>query len=90
MWQKKDEFVDLRTGMHVITLTEPISAAEHKLQIEIGANSCPHCGHITPKTNLGDLDVAGHVAAEIASLRKAHADGQAYAAKHRVKARPAK
>ena len=90
MWQKKSEFADLRTGMHVTTLHDPETGAEHKLQIQIGADCCPHCGHATPKTNLGELNIAEHVSNEIAARNQSHADMRAFAQKHRVQVRPAK
>lgn len=94
-WQKKStpehrETVDLRTGMHLIPLIEPESGAEHRLQINIGHQACPHCGHAKAAGNLDELDVAKIVADEIAELNLSHGDMAAYAAKHRVQVRKVK
>lgn len=91
-WQRKREYLDLQTGMHVLTLHDPESGAEHKLQIMTGHDfeSCHHCGHVKPKTNLDELDVQGLIAAEIESLNKSHANQTAYAKKHRVPIKAAK
>lgn len=83
-WLKKAEFADLRTGMHVVTLTEPDTGAEHKLQVQIGADTCPHCGHCAPKTNFGEIDMPKLIAEEIAARNKSHNDMRAHAQKHRV------
>lgn len=90
MWQKKHEFADLQRGMHVITLHEPETGAEHKLQVTIGPEACPHCGHLTPTSNLGELNLAEHISNEINALNQSHAQMRAYSQKHRVKIRPAK
>jgi hypothetical protein len=86
-WQKKKEFLDLRTGMHVIHLHEPESKAEHIIQINVGHESCPHCGHVKPQTNLEAFDAHKIVAEEIELLEKNHAAATAYAAKHKVPVR---
>lgn len=94
-WQKKNtaehkEILDLRTGMHVVPLHDPVSGAEHKLQINVGHDSCPHCGHCMPKTNLDELDVPKLIAEEIASLSASHANIRKYAQKHGVPMRGSK
>lgn len=87
-WQKKgQDFVDPRTGYHVIPLIEAESGAEHKLQITVGHDSCPHCGTVSPKTNLGEIDTQAIIAGEIASLNMSHGLIQEYAKKHRVAVR---
>jgi len=86
MWKKRHEIVDTRTKMHVITLHEPDSGAEHKLQIMIGHDSCPHCGHITLKDG---IDAAQHVANELALLNQSHAAMKEHAERHRAPLRKA-
>lgn len=91
-WQKKNdpqhkELLDLRTGMHIIPLHEPDSGAEHKLQIETVHDSCPLCGHVKPKTNLGEIDAKKLITDEIAALNLSHNNQRAYARKHSVPVR---
>ena len=88
-WAKQTEHLDLRTGYHVITLSDPETGHTHKLQIQTGADSCPSCGHVRPKTNHGQIDPKKHIEEELMALTKSHADQRAYAAKHRVKVRGA-
>jgi len=89
-WQKQhQETVDLRTKMHVMTLHEPETGAVHKLQIMIGHDSCPHCGHITLKDEVGDTDVAQHVANELESLTQSHAAMMALAKRRKALIRKA-
>ena len=88
-WAKQTEHLDLRTGYHVITLSDPETGHTHKLQIQIGADSCPHCGHVRPKTNLGQIDPKRHIEEELTALTKSHTEQRLYAAKHNVRVRPA-
>lgn len=83
-WQKKHEFLDLKTGMHVVRLHEPDSGAEHIIQNNVGHHSCLHCGHVKAQ-NI--LDIQQHIAGEIEALNKSHGDQREYAAKHKVPVR---
>jgi hypothetical protein len=83
-WKRVREFVDHQTGMHVMHLENPVTKATHKLQIWIGMDSCPGCGHVMPKTNTGEIDPRAHEAAELAALDQVHDNIDAYARKHRV------
>ena len=94
MWQKKitadhKEVVDLRTGFHIIPLIEPETGAEHKMQITIGHASCPHCGHVTPRGNLGQLDTQQLIADELEALNQSHLAMRQHATKNRVQIRKA-
>lgn len=90
-WQKKNtaehkEVLDMQTGMHIIPLIHP-SGAEHKLQINVRHESCPHCGHVHPQTELGELDVKKIVEDEIALLNQNQAAVADYVARHRLPVR---
>jgi hypothetical protein len=94
MWQKKNttehkEVLDLRTGMHLIPLIDPESGAEHRLQFNVGHESCPHCGHVKPQDELEKIDVKKIIAEEIDALNMSHASQRAYARRHGVPVRPA-
>lgn len=87
MWIVTDQVVDHQLGMHIVHLEDSLTKAQHKLQICIGADSCPHCGHVVPKTNTGELDPRALIAAETAALEQVHADINRYAKTHKVRAR---
>lgn len=91
-WQKKNtpqhkEFLDLRTGFHIVPLHEPDTGAEHMLQIQTGHDSCPHCGGVKPKTNLGEIDAKKIIADHIDALNLSHSNQRAYARRHGVPVR---
>lgn len=83
-WSKVREHIDHQIGMHVIHLEHAFTKAQHKLQIWLGMDACPLCGHVVPKTNTGELDPHAFVAQEIAALERVHGNIEAYARKHRV------
>lgn len=86
-WQRKAHEIVKALGMHVFHLEEPISGAEHKLQICLSHDACPLCGHVVPKTNTGDLDPYAYEKAELAALDKAHANMDGYGKKWGVPVR---
>lgn len=90
MWQKKSEVLDPKTGMHVIHLHNPETGGEHTVQIVVGHDACPHCGHAVAKTNLEEIDPKYHLATEIAELNLSHANMVAYAEMHKVPLRKTK
>lgn len=77
----KEQYLDLHTGMHVIRLHHPESKREHLVQVHVGLDACPACGHVTPRE---DFDASAHVAETIEKLDDHHAQILAYAARHRV------
>lgn len=91
-WIKKTgaDFLDMRTGMHVITLHDPDTGAEHKLQFFIGVECCPLCGKVPHKTETGHIDVNKHVEETISMLEENHVNQREHAKKHRVPIRKAK
>lgn len=93
-WQKKvtngeADFINAILQMHVIPLHDPDTGAEHKLQVMLVHDSCPLCGHCTPKTNLGEIDTPKLIAQEIASLNQSHGNIRTYAKKNRAPIRKA-
>jgi hypothetical protein len=83
-WQVKEQHVDLSLGRHYIVLHEPISGAEHHIAVYVGHDSCALCGHASPKTNTGDLDMKAILKKEIEALEASHAQTAAHARKHNV------
>jgi hypothetical protein len=81
-WQVKEQFIDKALSQHYIKLHDPDSGAEHHLIIHIGPDSCPLCGHVTPKTNLGEIEPQALIKVEIENLEKAKAAAKNYALKH--------
>lgn len=86
-WLRKSHEIVKSLGMHVFHLEEPVSGAEHKLQICIGHDSCPLCGHVIPKTNTGELAPYEYEKQELANLDHSHGNQDAYAKKHQVPVR---
>jgi len=84
-WQKKKEHIDLRTGMHVVHLHNPDTKGEHILQLNIGHNSCPHCGHVKVQDKLEAFDIHQIVAAEIELLNQNHQAMLDHAERSKVK-----
>ncbi len=80
-WKRVKRVVDKAIGMDIFHLEEDRSGAEHKLQIVIGHDSCPLCGHVVPKDNLGQIDPAAHERAELAALETSHANMDKYIAR---------
>lgn len=80
----KEQHVDKALGRHYIVLHEPGTGAEHHTIIYTGHDSCPTCGHVKPKTNLGEIDLKELLKSEIAALEAAHAQTHAWAQKHNV------
>ena len=80
MFQVHEQYLDLESGHHVVKLRD--GKTEHIVQIAVGFDSCPACGHVHPKTNLGELDPKAAVAQVIESLNQSHANMQEYAKKH--------
>jgi hypothetical protein len=78
-----DLYFDAATG-HVVAKMSHENGAQHRLQIIGGFDSCPHCGHVVPKNNLGEVDIRAILAAELAAFEKAQADTGAWVRKFNV------
>lgn len=81
MFEIKEQYIDPHAGMHVIRLHEPETKREHLIQIHLGLDACPTCGHVTPRE---EFDATAHVAETIDKLNEHHAQVRRYAEKHRV------
>jgi hypothetical protein len=84
LWKRTKQYIDYATGHHVFWFEEALSGASHRLQIIIGHESCPLCGHVWPRTNTNQLDPQAFEAAELAALAQSHANMDAYAKKNGV------
>lgn len=71
-------------GMYVAHLEHKETGSEHKLQIMVGKEACPHCGHVTPKNNLGEFDPNKLHIAEIKQLNEDDRRMSAWASHHKV------
>lgn len=85
MFALHDQYLDLASGFHVIVLRD--GKKEHIVQIAVGHDACPACGHVTPKDNIDVIDPKAMVAAVNEALNKSHADMLDYAQKHGVPVR---
>ena len=75
------QHLDLASGFHVIALKDE-RGHQHIVQIAVGHDSCPACGHITPKDGLDQIDPKALVAQINESLNASHAAMLEYAKKH--------
>ena len=82
MFTVHEQYLDLNSGFHVVKLRD--GKTEHVVQIAIGHDSCPACGAVHPKDNLGELDPKAAVATVNEALNASQANMLAYARKHGV------
>lgn len=86
MYEVAEEFIDTRSGFHVVRLRGDADGREHLVQIAIGHRSCPACGSV--RASLGaELDPKQVVADVIADLEASHQRMLDYAKKHGVTVR---
>jgi hypothetical protein len=78
------QYLDLASGFHVIELRDE-RGNRHLVQISVGHDSCPACGAVHPKTNLGELDPKAAIAQINEALNTSQNNLMAYAAKHGLK-----
>lgn len=83
-WQVKSQHVDKALGHHVVILHDPSINAGHVLQIIVGHESCPVCGHVKIAENVNELSPREIIAQEVANLEAAHAQSHEYARKHNI------
>lgn len=84
-WQVRNQYLDRQIGHHVVHLHDPNTGAEHVLQIIVGQESCPTCGHVKVSENVNEISPREIIAQEIAELEKAHAQAQSYARQHGIR-----
>lgn len=80
-YQMHEQYINSASGFHIIELRDEYGN-KHILQIAVGADSCPACGAVHPKTNLGELDPKAAAATAIESLNASLDAVLAYAKKH--------
>ena len=81
MYNLHTQYLDLARGFHVIELRDQ-RGNRHLLQLAVGADCCPACGHVHPKDNLGSMDPAAAVAQVTEALNTSQQQMLAYAARH--------
>jgi hypothetical protein len=81
-----EQFVDTKSGMHVIRLRRNTDGHEHLVQIFIGHDGCPACGHVRAGDGTG-LDPGKVVADVITDLAASYLGMLDYAQKHGVSIR---
>jgi hypothetical protein len=81
MYSLHQQYLDLGAGFHVIELRDE-RGNRHFIQLAIGHDSCPACGAVHPKDNLGALDPAAAVAHVNHALDTSQQQMLNYAAKH--------
>lgn len=86
MYEVAEEFLDTRSGFHVVRLRRDTDGHEHLVQIAVGHSTCAACGAI--RASVGrDIDPKKAVADVIRELEASHAAMLDYAAKHGVNVR---
>lgn len=83
-WKVKEEHADLSLKRHYIVLEESLTGEQHHVAIYLGHDACPTCGHVTPKTETGEIDLKMILEEEIAGLEQSAQQTLAHAVKHRV------
>ncbi|MDE2102639.1 MAG: hypothetical protein KGL39_35665 [Patescibacteria group bacterium] len=81
MFQVHSQHIDSASGFHVIELRDG-QGNKHLVQIAIGHDSCPLCGHITQKDNLGTIDPKAMVNEIVESLNRSREAIASYSRKH--------
>lgn len=79
-----EQYLDRRSGFHLIELRDE-AKRQHFVQIAVGFDACPACGHVTPKDSLGEIDPKALVAEVNVQLDAANANLAAYAEKHKLR-----
>jgi hypothetical protein len=82
MFSIHQQYVDLRSGMHVVEMRD--GDDRHFVQIAIGHDKCIACGRVHPKDNVDQLDPRALVAEVNAALDKSHEQMREYAKKHNL------
>jgi hypothetical protein len=81
MYSLHQQYLDLASGFHVIELRDE-RGHRHLIQLAIGHDSCPACGTVHAKDNLGALDPAAAARQISDALNTSQQQMLTYAAKH--------
>lgn len=82
-YQLHDQYIDSASNFHVIELRDE-RGNKHLLQIAIGHEACPLCGHATVRDH-EDIDVKAITADVISTLGESENAIKAHAARHGVR-----
>jgi hypothetical protein len=86
VYEISEQFVDTKSGMHVVRLRRNTDGHEHLVQIHIGHSACPACGAV--RHALGrEIDPKIAVANVIKDLEASYLAMLEYADKHGVPTR---
>jgi hypothetical protein len=86
MYSLHHQYLDTKSGFHVIELRDE-RGNRHLLQLAVGRDTCPACGAVHPKNNLGELDPSAAIARVQNELNTSQQQMLAYAGKHGLKLR---
>jgi len=82
VFEVTEQYLDTASGFHVIKLRH--GKTEHIVQIAVGHDTCPACGRVAPKDNLGELDPKAMVQGVQDDMNKSLQAQLAYAKKHGI------
>lgn len=82
MWRKETEYIDGRTGEHIVHLLNLVTGGEHKIQIQLAPDACQHCTRAFPKDDFSAINPKAIVEDHLAMLNANHDAVMAHAAKH--------
>ena len=81
MFSLHQQYLDLASGFHVIELRDE-RGHRHLVQLAVGHDSCPACGAVHPKDNLGQLNPASAAQQITEALNTSQRQMLDYAGKH--------
>lgn len=84
MWALHREFFDHGSGMHVMHLRNSATGHMYIMQVHLGADECPHCGHKVAKDNVGGIDARAEMQHQLDTLNRMHQDHVAYIDRHKI------
>jgi hypothetical protein len=84
LYEIHEQFVDTKSAMHVLRLRRNTDGHEHLVQIFIGHDGCPACGHVRAGGDGAGLDPGKVVADVIKDLEASYLGMLDYAKKHKV------
>ena len=82
-YQVHKQYVDLESGFHVVELRDE-RGHKHIAQIALAGETCPACGRLTPKDNLGELNPSALIGEVNADRNLEQRNMVEYARKHGI------
>jgi hypothetical protein len=83
LYEIHEQFVDTKSGMHVLRLRRNTDGHEHLVQIHIGHTACPACGAVRHAAGR-EIDPNAAVADVIKDLEASYLAMLDYAKEHQV------